>query len=191
MTSKEKVVSDLVKLRLPFMEFERKRSNASKTIDAYTPELGRTKTAIESFDYEYKGIFGDIEVSGHDLRVHTPKGKAQEAVFFGSDENFSADFVVENLTEKWTNHEEMQNYMGILDALSEGRWRIAAAKLKEGEFRDVLQDDIGIIDRLFNVPKSTAKPTLFACLVGWWLAQFDIDAHEDDLFPRLVKFSPI
>ena len=183
-TTKEKVVSDLIKLRLPFMEFSRKRSTGNKTIDAYTPELGRTKTAIESFDYEYKGLFGDIEVSGHDLRVHTPKGKAQESLFFGSDENFSADFVVENLTEKWTNHEEMQNYMGILDALSEGQLADRCREaLAEGEFRDVPADDIGIIDRLFNVPKEYGRTTAHLHV---WLGEkglrslLDDDAHEDD-----------
>ncbi|MBT6177581.1 MAG: hypothetical protein HOI23_10065 [Deltaproteobacteria bacterium] len=185
-TASERVVSDSIELRLPFVEFARRRSVGSKTIDAYTPELGRTKTAIESFDYEYKGLFGDVEVSGHDLRVHTPKGKSQEALFFGSDENFSADFVVENLTEKWTNHDEMQNYMGILDALSEGQLADRCREaLEQGDFRDVPDDSIGLIDRLFNVPKEYGRTTAHLHV---WLGEkglrslLDDDTHEDDLY---------
>lgn len=186
LTTTERVVSDAVELRLPFLEFARRRSVGTKTIDAYTPELGRTKTAIESFDYEYKGLFGDVEVSGHDLRVHTPKGKAQESLFFGSDENFSADFVVENLTEKWTNHDEMQNYMGILDALSEGQLADRCREaLEQGHFRDVPDDNIGLIDRLFNVPKEYGRTTAHLHV---WLGEkglrslLDDDMHEDDLY---------
>lgn len=185
-TTKEKTLSDAIELRLPFVEFVRKTATGSKTIDSYTPEQGRTKTAIESFDYEYKSLFGDIEVSGHDLRVHTPKGKSQEALFFGSDENFSADFVVENLTEKWTNFEEMQNYMGILDALSEGqlvdRCREALA---QGEFRDIPADDIGVIDRMFNLRKEYGRTTAHLHV---WLGEKGLrslladDTSEDDLY---------
>ena len=78
-TTNEKVVSDSIELRLPFMEFSRKRATGSKTIDAYTPELGRNKTAIESFDYEYKGLFGDIEV-GTTCGCHA-EGKAGSRFF--------------------------------------------------------------------------------------------------------------
>ena len=57
--------------------------------------------------------------------------------------------------------------------------------LAEGEFRDVPQDDIGIIDRLFNVPKEYGKTTAHLHV---WLGEkglrslLDDDAHEDDLY---------
>lgn len=148
-----------VGFKLPFLEYRRTGQSTSTVIDRYVPELGRTRTAIESFNQTYRGIFGDTEDASAQVRVHSPHGERDSQVFFGSDQNFSTDFVVQNLRENWTNYEEMQNLVGVLNAISGGRLEARAREaLGEGAYRnDTAADDWNPIHQLFFKPREFGR----------------------------------
>ena len=46
--------------RIPFVEYKNTTRTSTSVVERFTPELGQTRTAIESFNKEYLGIFGEI-----------------------------------------------------------------------------------------------------------------------------------
>ncbi|MEE2962155.1 MAG: hypothetical protein VYA34_15585 [Myxococcota bacterium] len=129
--------SDTFELNLPFAEYKNNSKKSSTIIDRFTPELGRTRLAIEAFNEDYKNFFGDTEEAEAKIKVHSPHDKLDTSLFLGADKNFSADLVVENHVENWTSFEEMQNYMGVLNSLSGGNLvKRCAQALAQGKFHD-------------------------------------------------------
>ena len=119
------------------LENTRNVETSQTIVDRFTPELGKTRALIESFNEEFQGVFGDSYQAKSDIRVHSLAGQHKTSSFNGSDKNFSADFVVENHVDTQTSFEEMQNYMGILNGLSEGRLKIRCQEaLLQGKLHD-------------------------------------------------------
>ena len=147
-------------LSMPFAEFSKSYSTNTSVVNRFTPELGRTRSLMESFQAEYQGFFGDAEFSSGAIKVHTPEGEERSTTFAGSDKNFSADFVVQNQVDERTSFEEMQNYMGILNGLSEGRLRIRCQEaLLQGKLHDGdLSNDPNAIMRLFEQGSEYGEP---------------------------------
>jgi hypothetical protein len=148
-----------VKFAVPFIEFEDTHTSKDTVTNRYTPELGRMRTAVSEFSTRYHGIFGRTEETSAALRVHSGEDGKNAISFTGSDQNFSADFVVQNLAEPWTSYTEMQELTTVLDALSNGRLRKRTAEaLASGRYRnDGVGDDINPIHQLFFKPREFGR----------------------------------
>ncbi len=181
-----------VRLDLPFIEFESSHSTSDTLVERYTAELGRTRTAIAEFNQHYHGIFNDAQDAKAAVRVHAPEGKENATLFFGSDENFSADFVVQGLTDAWTSYEELQNYLGVLNALSGGRLEARAREaLMSGRYRhDGFLDDINPIHQLFFKPREFGRTIVHLHV---WLGEeglrqlLESNLSADQMYGRIAE----
>ncbi|MEE8409931.1 MAG: hypothetical protein V3T05_10015, partial [Myxococcota bacterium] len=180
------------KFKLPFLEYRSAESTTHTLVDRFTPELGRTRSSIWAFTREYRGLFGNTQNASAEVRVHTPDGKSNAEVFFASDENFSADFVVQNMIEPWTSYSDMQDFVGVLNVLSNGRLedRVREA-LGTGQYRDDdVGDDLNIIHQLFFKPREYGRTIVHLHV---WLSETGLrhllagDLSEDQLYAAIGK----
>ncbi len=150
-----------VSFKSPFGEFEDTTTLSQSVIDRFTPELGRTRTALNSFNQSYKEFFGDSTKSAGKIQVHSPENEFSSNAFVGSDKNMSVDFVVENFVDKRTDYQEMENYMGILNALSGGRLRTRCQEaLFTGKYHDGDLSNDNAIMKLFEQGSEYGRTTV-------------------------------
>ncbi len=148
-----------LEIKLPFIEYSNHVRTSDRTIDLFTPEMGRERMLIAEFSHDYRGVFGHAESAAANVRVHSPDGAESSFSFQGSDENFSADFVVQNRIDPRTSFSDLEQMTTLLDALSNGA---LAQKTKEalasGRYRDdKWYDDINPIHQLFFKPKEFGR----------------------------------
>lgn len=180
-TGTEKKTTVSAKVNAPFIEYENTTTKTDSVTNRYTPELGRSRSAVAEFSQRYHGVFGRTHEDSATLRVHSPDGALDSLEFAGSDENFSADFVVQNQAEPWTSYEEMAQLTTVLDVLSAGRLsKRTAEALKSGRYRgDSAAADLNPIHLLFQKPREFGRSVVHLHI---WLGEPGLRAVlESDL----------
>jgi len=187
-----------VSLHGPLIHFRHETKEATTNIDRFTTELGRTHTLVESFNHDYRGLFGDRDTTSVKVRVHgmrrlsDPKERllhrTAAQLTFPDDDNFSSDYVIQSLTDNWTSFEDMQDFMGVYDALSEGALtrRCAEALATGAQWLDA--QNFHPIRRFFEELDAFGQTTAHLHV---WLGEpgleslFQSEWTEDDLYRRI------
>ncbi|MED5465128.1 MAG: hypothetical protein VX699_10765, partial [Myxococcota bacterium] len=187
-----------VNLHGPLIHFTHEVKEATTHRERFTSELGRIHTLIESFNHNYRGLFGDSDSTSLEIRVHNehrhtdPKerllARTSPQITFPNDDNFSSDYVIKSLTDNWTSFEDMQNFMGVYDALSKGTLtrRCAEALATGDEWLD--SQDFDPIRRYFEELDAFGQTTTHLHV---WLGESGLESlfsgewSEDDLYRKI------